>query len=89
MNTTLISRFMLQLNYQKRILLPALASPEKAPHLPEMCVESSLLLCLISSEELFAEDDSPPGQILSELPRPGWVWFNEMGGIIRCIDVPG
>lgn len=70
-NTTLISRFMLQLNYQKHIQIPASASPGKARHLLERpCggLWNHLPLGvpavrLISSEELFGEGHSPPGLI--------------------------
>lgn len=76
MNTTLISTFVLQLNYQKHTLPPASASPEEAQRLPERpgqhmwdhhltCAHE---VCLIFSKELFAEGYSPPGLILSELP---------------------
>lgn len=69
---------MLQLN-QKHMLISGFSIPREGTVSPQETqlafVESSLFwcsqFCLIFSKELFAEGHSPPGLILSELPRPG------------------
>lgn len=80
-NTTLISGFVLQLNYQKYIPLPASASPERTQHLPNRPASvrgiiTPVLFTQFASfpPKSYLQKDISSRSGLHELPCPGQVW---------------